>query len=359
MKIRRATLADEARWDAYVAQHPLATPYHRYAWGTALRAGYGLNTHYYIAEDTEGSVAGILPCARLPSPLGRGRLCALPYCDRGEPLAEDLATATALLDALRRDETGPVELRGTAGADTLSTGVTDPKALPAGQKVRMVRALPDSSDALLASFKSKHRSQINKAKKNGLVADIGNSAGHVQAFYQVFVRNMRELGSPTHSLRWFEAIAAAYGDDCRIGTVAHAGQVIGGGIVLHSGQVAAIPWASTLREHNHLAPNMLLYWALLADAADTGIRHFDFGRSTINEGTYRFKAQWGAQPVPLAWQQNARQAVYPPHTGATAQPHSGSHRPAPLKSLAVAAWQRLPLPVTITLGAQLRPYISL
>lgn len=356
MNVRAAILTDESAWDDYVARHSLATPYHRYAWRKALQAGYGLSTHYYLAENAQGAVVGILPCARMPRPFARGRLCALPYCDRGEPLTDNAETTTALLKALRRDEAGSLELRGTATDDCHPICEGDLDALPVGQKVRMVCQLPDSPDALLASFKSKHRSQINKAKKNGLVADVGNNAERLRAFYEVFVRNMRELGSPTHSLRWFESIAHAYGDDCRIGLVSHAGQVIGGGIVLRSGDSAAIPWASTLREHNRLAPNMLLYWTLLADAADTGIRCFDFGRSTVNEGTYRFKAQWGAQPVPLAWTQDNNSAANASSMRITEQSHKAQDR---LKTLLAVAWQRLPLPITVKLGAQLRPYISL
>ena len=46
---------------------------------------------------------------------------------------------------------------------------------------------------------------------------------------------------------------------------------------------------------------MLLYWTMLEYACDNGYRYFDFGRSTPDEGTYKFKEQWGAKPTPLHW----------------------------------------------------------
>ncbi len=33
---------------------------------------------------------------------------------------------------------------------------------------------------------------------------------------------------------------------------------------------------------------------------------FDFGRSSLGSGTYRFKAQWGAEPHPAIWQYYVR-----------------------------------------------------
>jgi hypothetical protein len=43
-------------------------------------------------------------------------------------------------------------------------------------------------------------------------------------------------------------------------------------------------------------------WSMLEGAAARGCTTFDFGRSTPNEGTYKFKEQWGASPVPLYWE---------------------------------------------------------
>ena len=60
-----------------------------------------------------------------------------------------------------------------------------------------------------------------------------------------------------------------------------------------------IPWASSVKAFNKWSPNMLLYWTCLEFACAQGYRTFDFGRSTVGEGTYRFKEQWGAKPHPL------------------------------------------------------------
>jgi hypothetical protein len=72
-------------------------------------------------------------------------------------------------------------------------------------------------------------------------------------------------------------------------------------LVVGDRETLEIPWASTLRAANPDSPNMLLYWKLLEYAVEAGYRRFDFGRSTPGEGTFAFKRQWGAEPVPLHW----------------------------------------------------------
>ena len=126
---------------------------------------------------------------------------------------------------------------------------------------------------------------------------------------------------------------------------------VAGGIVLISGNKASIPWASTIPKYNRLSPNMLLYWSLLEYCCDHGISEFDFGRSTYDEGTYKFKAQWGAQPRLLKWQTNESPA---------SSDSIPNHRPKlNLRKIAGTIWCRLPLKITVALGPHIRKFISL
>jgi hypothetical protein len=94
---------------------------------------------------------------------------------------------------------------------------------------------------------------------------------------------------------------------------------------------------------------MLLYWSMLEHACRNGYQTFDFGRSTVDEGTYRFKEQWGAKPAPLYWYKFSRNG------GAIdeASPNGG------WLARASECWKRLPVPLTRVLGPKIRPYISL
>jgi hypothetical protein len=94
---------------------------------------------------------------------------------------------------------------------------------------------------------------------------------------------------------------------------------------------------------------MLLYWETLRAACAEGFRCFDFGRSTRDSGTYRFKLQWGAQEEPLFWY---RLSLKPARTPFPVAAH-GSRA-----VLLSKAWQRLPLFLTRSVGPQIRRYLT-
>lgn len=162
---------------------------------------------------------------------------------------------------------------------------------------------------------------------------------------------MRDLGSPVHSKKLFSAIMEQYGEKARIGLTEYEGECISAGLILSTKDHTSIPWASSLRNFNHLAPNMLLYWNFLKFAADSGKKIFDFGRSTENEGTFRFKKQWGAEPFPLTWYS------FSPST--LLQSVNVAHDKISGRERVANVWKKLPISITNILGPQLRKYINL
>ncbi|MFU8858674.1 MAG: GNAT family N-acetyltransferase [Deferrisomatales bacterium] len=346
LRVRPAVSEDRVAWDAFVDSRTLAAPYHSYAWGEAVESAYGKRVYRLVAE-IDGHVEGVLCAVHMRLPLRPGRLVSLPYCDIGDALATSEEAASVLREEAVRvaatEGARGVELRGIRGEPG---GLATEADIP--RKVRMVLSLPPSAEALWGGFKSKLRSQIGKAEKNGLLFRWAGRQ-ELDAFYEVFSRNMRDLGSPVHSLRWFRDLLEGYGPRGRTGLVWHEGRPVGGGIVLCTKTVVSIPWASTLREANTLAPNMLLYWKLLEYAAEHGFTRFDFGRSTPGEGTYRFKAQWGAEPEALAWTLRTTSGVC----------HVADGMPTPNRRRAAAAWARLPVPLANLIGPFVRKRISL
>jgi FemAB-related protein (PEP-CTERM system-associated) len=344
------TQDDVRALDAFVRAHPQGSAYHLSAWCRAVGSAYGYRSQVLVAR-RHGQLVGMLPLCIISRPFGSARWVSLPFCDLGGPLAEDAAVAAALAARARVDlgarQLAGLELRCSGAlADAASTDLT-------GRKVRMLLDLPASADELMKSYPPKLRSQVRKAAKNGLVAEISSALEAVAEFYDVYARNMRRLGSPPHSLAWFEAIQRHYGQDSLFFVlVRHEGKVIGAGCVLVCGERAVIPWASTLADYNRLAPNMQLYGTILATVCERGLRQFDFGRSTFGEGTYKFKEQWGAQPCPLAWQEWKAGASQP-------QLDAVKAGPGRLRPLVEQVWQQLPLGITNSLGPRLRRYITL
>ena len=215
-------------------------------------------------------------------------------------------------------------------------------------KVRMLMELPKTSDLLMKSLKSKLRSQIRKPMKEGLVSKVGG-VEYLEDFYAVFSANMRDLGSPVHSKSLIKNVLQVFKDDARAIIVYKENQPVASALVIKFKETLENPWASSLREYSVLSPNMLLYWSMLEFACDNGFRYFDFGRSSPGEGTYRFKAQWGAQPLPLYWYRLTLRG----------KGGNGAWLEKSKFDKSIHYWKKLPEPVARMIGPRIRKYIAL
>lgn len=327
-------------WDAYVAARPDATGYHQWCWRGLFERVFGHETIYLAARrraEGGGRIAGVLPLVSFRSLLFGRFLVSLPFVNYGGVLADDDEAARALAEAARREaaerRASWVELRHTRRVFP---------DLPARQhKVAMTLPLPAGAGALWKGFDNKVRNQVRKAEKSGFETESGGTELGGE-FYGVFARNMRDLGTPVYSRRLFDEVLSAVP-----GTRAHVvrldGKPVAAGITIGYRGSIENPWASSLRELRPLNPNMLLYWTMLQEAVAAGYKTFDFGRSTPNEGTYHFKKQWGAVESPFFWEYLL--------LGAAALP---DHSPKSARfSLAVRAWQRLPVSVASAIGPRI------
>ncbi len=348
MNIRQAVESDREKWDNFVSSQPDSTPYHLFAWTRAVQNAYGFKSFNLIAEKASG-VLGIFPMVMLKIPLMRPEMVALPYCDVGSVLSTSREVQAALLEEAitiaRTNNAKTLSIRGQINCDLAE--INEISLQEVGNKVRMVLHLPGSSAELWQGFKAKLRSQVRKAEKYDLIFQFANEK--IDDFYTVFSTNMRDLGSPVHSKKWFEEIVRQFAANAKVGLVYCQGKVIGAGIILRVDDSVSIPWASTLRAYNNLCPNMLLYWKFLEYATDNGCTKFDFGRSTPGEGTYNFKRQWGAEPEPLNWYNIIFEA----------SEIEGRSKSINYRLMVEKIWQRFPLGLANFIGPVIRRYISL
>lgn len=350
INVRQAGQKDQIIWDNYVLSNTCSSPYHLWAWKLSVEQAYKHKSIYLIAENNE-KIAGVFPLFNLRLPGLINELTALPYCDVGNCIADSVSGQNKLLNQGRgiASQMGcrKSSLRGSV---KYIEGPQKYLELEKSVKVRMCLSLPGSSEELWAGFKSKLRSQIRKAERNG-VKFCWKGVDGVDDFYTIYSRNMSRLGSPPHSKKWFHAIMSNYGSRGRIGLATFEGRPVGAGLILSTNTVTAIPWASTLFEFNNLSPNMLLYWNFLKYSADKGFKAFDFGRSTEGEGTYNFKKQWGAEAQPLEWFtfliSNDCKEKTPEMTRASS------------RELVELLWKKLPLAASNFLGSRIRKFISL
>lgn len=347
--IKHAGELDRAAWDAYVRKHPQGSLFHLFGWADVMRGAYG-HAAYFLMLHSGQRILGVLPIVHLRHAIFGNGLVSLPFLDGGGILADGREAEESLLAEVIRlgKQVGAryVELRHERALE--SCGSTSLHVTTRSDKVRMLLRLPSSSQMLLKSFKSKLRSQINRALKEKFTPRVGGLE-LLEDFYKVFLVNMRDLGSPVHSVKLMRHCLMAFPEHARIIVVYRATEPVAAAVVIGFGSVLRNPWASSLRKYALLGPNMVLYLRMLEYACDHGYEVFDFGRSSPGEGTYRFKEQWGAAPEPLYWHYLSLDGRMPDPEDA------GKAR----FETATRCWQKLPLIVTRIIGPRIRKHISL
>jgi serine/alanine adding enzyme len=333
IRIARAGEGDMAAWSRRVAELPGARLAHAPEWFTVIRNAYGHEPLYLEGEDGDGRL-GVLPAFVVRRPLRRAVVSSMPFLDGGGACG----TSTRLVDALNARL---FEEARRLGADRVEVRSAEPAAAPFphhDHKVNVVLSLPPDSDRLWRGLDGRVRNQVRKAERSGLSVEFAGAEA-LDEFHAILSARLHELASPVHAPAFYAEVLAAFGGAARIAVVRKGSMAVGSLLALGFKDTLVVPWASCLRSHAALCPNMLLYWETIRRACALGFRRFDFGRSTRDSGTHRFKRQWGAVDEPLYWY------------GAPASAHGAS-------SVFTRAWRRLPLRVTRRLGPHVRRYLT-
>jgi len=328
---------DGAAWDRYLSGRPDASAYHAWRWRGVFERAFGHDT-LYLSARRDGAIAGVLPLVLFRSRLFGDFIVSLPFVNYGGIVADDAAASDALLQEAER-----VAAEGRfAHLELRHRDRTCPALVPKRHKVAMVLPLPATADEAWTALDRKVRNQIRKAEKSGLTA-IAGGPEHLDEFYRVFARNMRDLGTPVYAHRFFDEVFAANEGHATVVLVRRDRTTVAAGIALTHRDTVEVPWASSLQEFRAACPNHALYWFVVRWAIERGARFLDFGRSTPGEGTFQFKRQWGAEPSLLCWEYRLLHG--------DALPDQSPKNPK--FKFAIEAWKRCPLWLTNTIGPRL------
>jgi FemAB-related protein (PEP-CTERM system-associated) len=336
IEVRETALAD---WNEFVRGHPRAVCYHLYQWKTIIENAYGLPAHYLGAYSGDRLV-GVLPTGVLWRPFRRRLAVSMPFCSFAgwllEPGQDEEPVMQGFLAGLRERGVSSLELRAIDYSDAAES-----------EESTLMLDLPASHEVLWKQLSAKVRNLVRNAQRSGLVVQRG--ADQVAEFCDVYSLTMAQLGSPSHSRSFFVELCERLPENTDIVTVRSEGRAVAAMVLVRFRGVLTNPWAASLREYRSMSPNMLLYWEALKRGCDEGMERFDFGRSNIHSGTYRFKTQWGAEPYPLAYRVISV-------TGADT-PSSVSFYRGARASILSRLWKHLPYPVARRLGPMLRKHI--
>jgi serine/alanine adding enzyme len=329
------------KWDEYIISCRQGTFADLHGWENIYKL-YDYKSFPVAAIDDSGRIRGILRLFLRKNMFGRKFLVSNPFLSYGGICADDEEIKKSLI--LKAQEIAVdnnveyIEIRQFDGnSENLNTK---------NDFVAMFLNLNKGDEYIWKiSVNAEVRNRVRKAIKSGLTVDFGKK--YFDDFYRVLAVNHRDLGTPLHNKTFFRKVLEEFHTSSNIIVVNHRDKVIAGMLCIYCKTVFSDPWVSSLREYNKLCPNNILYWEAIKYACRNGFEYFDFGRSTIDSGTYVFKKRWGAEPVQLNYQYFLNKAHKIPNVNA----HDNKYQ------IAINIWKRLPLKIANTIGPRVIKYL--
>lgn len=327
--------ANASRWDGYVLNNLEGTFFHLSAWQRVIQESFAHDTYFYYVEQA-GEITGILPLVHIKSHLFSNALISNAFCVYGGIIADNEQAFIALRDkaqTLARElQVDYLEMRNLRQQhlDWLHKDlyVTFRKPLDADHEKNM-QAIP-----------RKQRAMIRSGIKAGLVSCIDDN---IDRLYHAYSESVRNLGTPVFPKRYFQVLKDVFADQCEILTVEKDRRVVSSVMSFYfKGEVLPYYGGGT-DEARNLKANDFMYWEVMQRAVEKGCTVFDFGRSKLGTGSYSFKKHWGFEAEPLFYEIDLVKAKEMPDLN----PLNPKYR------LFIAAWKKLPLPVSQMVGGWL------
>jgi len=325
------------QWDEYVTAAAPDRLYHLWVWREVIEETFG-HRPYYLAAREGGKIRGVLPLVFIRSRIFGKSLVSIPFFSCGGVLADSAAVCEELLG-------GAVTHAGKLGANHIELRQGDECPMSwkgVTTKVTMEIELPSSADEYWKRLSSGMRNKLRQGQKYNFRAEWGGRE-LLGVFYNLFATNMRNLGTPVYSPRFFRNQMSRLGDRVRLLTLWDGDQAVAASFLTAHGDTLELPWSASLPESRKKYSQLSMYWVFIQKAIEEGFKKIDLGRCTPGGGNYEFKRHWRPVERPLHWYYWLARGASMPNL----RPDNPKFR------LATEIWKRLPLAVANGLGPRL------
>jgi len=338
--IKTLDQSNYARWDNYVQLSSEATFFHQSGWKEVMERAFGHKT-YFIYVEHNGEITGILPLVHSKSLLFGNTLVSTAFCVYGGIVANDELTYLELdKEACRL----AVEL----GVDCLEMRNRVQKTPERPYKelyVTFRKELDADVEKNMQAIPRKQRAMVRKGIEAGLTSSI--DAG-VDRLYQAYSESVRNLGTPVFPKKYFQVLKDVFVDQCEVLTIDLNGQLVASVMSFYYKDEVLPYYGGGTGLARNVKGNDFMYWEVMRRAVEKGVKIFDYGRSKMGTGSYSFKKNWGFTPVPLFYEFYLVKADALPDIN----PLNPKYR------IFIAAWKRLPLPMSQMIGPWLSKYLG-
>lgn len=338
-------LPDEyPQWDSFVEASDGGTFCHLSGWKTAIERGAGQVCPYLIAK-RDDVIVGVLPLTIKRHILFGKALISNMFCVYGGALGSDDEVVDALYEyawhLVEKKGLSTLEIRGDVlGRAAKSNWVSS------SESATFVRELAEDDDQQLLAIPRKQRAVVRKSLKNGLVTEWD---GSLDIFYELYAQSVLALGTPVFPKKLFVELKKVFGDSVQVQlTRSEAGVPIASLMSFFFNGVVMPYYAGGTPEVRRFAAHDFMYYNLMVYARERGCTHFDFGRSKVDSGPYKFKKNWGFEPTPLPYNTRLMPGESKPNLSQQSGPYATMSK----------VWKKLPLGVSKILGPPLARHLG-
>ena len=344
------SLAD-SNLNTFIEKHTSSSLYYSQAWLDLITQIYGYTFIPLTTTNGVGQINGFLPLFAINSPLTGRRLVSLPFSDFCPLLAEDEASANALVDQAiqlsREQKARYLELR--TGSNAILARRHD---LAEGNLyARWLLPLAADPESVWSGLRKPAQHQVKKSQKLGVQVRIAQLREDVGHYYRLHLQTRcKKHGMPAQPQSYFFALWDNFAKSgvMQLLLAEYQGTVIGSMILLASGTTIRYAYGASDEHYLNLAPNNLLMWTAIQLGCTQGYQTLDMGRTACdNQGLMEFKRRWGTIKEPLPYY------YYPQMAGlASTSENSWKFR------LLTSCWKKLPLAVAGPLGGYLYKHLG-
>jgi len=338
-------------WEQLVAKSRDAASGHLWEWRDIIASSYGFEPFYLMAEDDRARPIAGVPFVFVRSLLYGNELASMPYIDYGGICHDDRLESADRQRADRQIIEAAHRLAKDLRAKRLHIRSLNQHPHPfevSTEKVTQHLALAKTIEEQMERLPSERRNRLKRCAKLELSAErVDPSApGAMETLCAVYLENMRDLGSPSHSREFFYQLIHRLRGHISLIFVRHNNRAVAAGIAFEFRGAMTLPWTGATYEARPVYGSVALYWEGIRLAIERGCHTFDFGRSTAGSGIFEFKRQWGPTAVQSYWS-----TLYLKPGAAAPRNRSG------LKAMS-KIWRYMPLGVARAVGPGLRRGIS-
>lgn len=292
----------DSRWEAFINRHPRASVFHSTNWLRGLQRTYKYDPIVVTTCPPSAALTNGLVFCRVKSWLTGWRLVSLPFSDHCEPLVRNATELGDLLVHMKQYvETGKwkyIEIRPISCQPEIRTGLG--KAITYSFHRLDVRK---STQELFRSFhKDCVQRKIQRAEREKLHYEEGNSETLLQTFYGLLMITRRRQCLPPQPLSWFRGLVGAFGEDLKIRVATKNDLPIASILTLAHARSMVYKYGCSDARFHKFGGMAFLLWKAIQEAKDKGCEEFEMGRSdSDNPGLVSFKEHWGTVGTKLSY----------------------------------------------------------